>query len=245
MNSHISHLFASICFAGLAAVGTVACGDDDPGTLAVAAYGEAFIEEGIPSSEMGDGWSIQFEHFNIAFEDVVVAGAALSVPSSIDLTRPSSGAGQTLGTATIAEGEYTGARFTVSRVEARGTATKGADTKSFDWVFDQPTRYSDCDARTKVGAGAQATLQVTIHADHLFYDSLVSSTPQLLFQPLADADQNDDGNVTEEELAAQDIGNYDPGSEDGIDDLWTWLNALASTLGHVDGEGHCHATVVR
>jgi hypothetical protein len=88
---------------------------------------------------------------------------------------------------------------------------------------------------------ATAIFQITVHADHLFYDSLVSEEPQLLFQPLADADADQDGDITTEELGATDIGAYDPGNED-LDDLWSFLMAQSRTLGHVDGEGHCQAS---
>ena len=142
------------------------------------------------------------------------------------------------------DGDHTGASFTITRVEVEGTATKGADTKSFSWVFDEPTRYVECETTTAVSDGGSATFQITVHADHLLYDSLVSEEPQVLFQALADADADADadGNITQAELAATDIGAYDPGSEDGVDDLWAWLVAQTRTLGHVDGEGHCRAT---
>lgn len=93
--------------------------------------------------------------------------------------------------------------------------------------------------------GETASFQITVHADHLFSDSLVSSEPKVLFQPLADADSDGDGALSEAELVAADVGAYDPGSEDGIDDLWAWLGAQVRTLGHVDGEGHCTAGPAR
>jgi hypothetical protein len=61
---------------------------------------------------------------------------------------------------------------------------------------------------------------------------------------MADADSNDDGEITQAELAESDIGSFDPGSEGDIDDLWSWLVAATRTLGHVDGEGHCEAAPV-
>lgn len=220
----------------------VACGTDGEGTVTVTAYGESFIEDGIPASEVGDGWSVSFSRFDVSIEDVTVAGADISVPATIDLSESSSGEGHVLGSALVPEGDHTGANFTITSVEVEGTGTKGADTKSFNWVFDEATRYSECETTTSVDDGGDATFQITVHADHLLYDSLVSEEPQLLFQALADADADADGNITQAELAATDIGAYDPGSEDGVDDLWAWLVAQTRTLGHVDGEGHCHAT---
>jgi hypothetical protein len=218
-----------------------ACGTEDNGTVAVTAYGESFIEEGIPASEMGDGWAIEFSRFEVSIRDVEVAGVAISVPASIDLSESTSGQGHPLGSALVPSGDYTDARYTVANIEVEGTATKGSETKSFEWVFDQATDYTECETTTSVQEEVAATFQITIHADHLFYDSLVADEPQVLFQPLADADGDANGIITETELAAADIGVYDPGSEDGIDDLWTWLSAQARTTGHVDGEGHCRA----
>lgn len=220
------------------------CGADDEGqgTVTVTAYGESFIEDGIPASETGDGWAVDFERFEVSVRDVTVAGAEISVPASVDLSAASSGAGHALGSAVVPAGSYAKGAFTLARVEVVGTATKGAQTKTFSWVFDQPTRYTDCETTTKVSDGGDAVFQITVHADHLLYDSAVSETPQVLFQALAAADADGDGAITQAELAATDIGAYDPGSEGGVDDLWRYLNILVRTVGHVDGEGHCDAT---
>lgn len=218
-----------------------ACGDGD-GSVTVTAYGESFIEDGIPASEIDDGWAVDFSLFSVQIEDVTVAGAALTQTSTVDLSQASSGAGHVLGSVSASEGEYSDASFTIARVEIDGTAVKGTDTKSFSWVFDAPTHYTECDTTTTVTEGGEASFQITVHADHLLYDSLVSEDPKVLFQALADADTDVDGAITEAELKATGIGSYDPGSEGGVDNLWDWLIAQSRTLGHVDGEGHCHAT---
>lgn len=218
-----------------------ACGHEGEGTLVVTAYGEAFIEDGIPVTAVGDGWAVAFSRFEVVLQDVRVAGALIDVPAKADLSISSSGAGHELGAARVSAGEHTGGGFTLSRVEVEGTATKGSTTKSFRWEFAEPTRYEACETTTTVTDGGSAVFQITLHADHLFYDSLVSPDPNVLFQALADADADGDGVIAPLELAATDIGAYDPGSEDGLDDLWAWLNAQTRTLGHVDGEGHCHA----
>lgn len=210
--------------------------------LSVIAYGESFIEEGIPASEVGDGWAVDFTRFEVRIEDVSVGGVAVSVAESVDLSEESSGSGHELGSEVVPVGDHTSSSFIITRVEVDGTATKDDETKSFSWVFDDATRYTDCETTTSIVDGESATFQITVHADHLFYDSLVASDPELLFQGLADADSNADGDITQAELEATDIGAYDPGSEDGVDDLWSWLIAQTRTLGHVDGEGHCRAT---
>jgi hypothetical protein len=212
------------------------------GTVIVTAYGESFIEDGIPADEVNDAWAIDFSRFELEVQNVHVAGVEVDVPEAVDVSDPSSGDGHELGSALVAAGHHTGSSFTIARVEVDGTATNGEKNKAFSWVFAEPTHYHECETTTSVGEGDTGTLQITVHADHLFYDSLVAEEPQILFQPLADVDTNDDGKITQEELAVTDIEAYDPGSEGGIDDLWMWLTAQSRTLGHVDGEGHCHAT---
>lgn len=226
----------------LVSLASIACSSSSgEGTVTVTAYGEAFIEEGVPAAEMDDAWAVEFDRFDVSIEEVSLGGETLSDIDVVDLTRASSGEGQELGTLLVPAGDHTNSSFSITRVELAGEATKGGETKSFHWVFEQSTDYDECETTTEVSAEASATFQITVHADHLFYDSLVSEEPQLLFGPLAASDANEDGEITQEELAATDIGSYDPGSEDGIDDLWTFLNAQVRTLGHVDGEGHCHA----
>lgn len=220
----------------------LACGSDKgEGTVTVTAYGEAFIEEGIPADEVEDGWEITFERFVVRVEDVRVAGTSIDVDETIDVSKPSAGKGHELGSALVAPGSYTHGAFTLGKIDVRGSATKNNESKTFAWVFDEATRYDECETTTRVTEGGNSTFQITVHADHLFYDSLVSEEPRVLFQALADADTDGDGAITKQELQATDIGQYDPGSESGTDDLWAWLNAQVRTLGHIDGEGHCHA----
>lgn len=218
----------------------LACGGSGEGVLTVSVYGEAFIEEGIPASET-DGWSVTFERFAVVLRDVKVGDREVVVTYPIDLTKPSDGAGYTMGSGPVPSGEYTDASFTIARIELEGAATKGEETKTFNWVFDEAVHYSDCDTTTVVPDGGSATFQITIHADHLLYDSLVSETPGLVFQGIADADADGDGEITREELSVADLGAYDPGSEGDIDNLWDYLAAQAASVGHADGEGHCTA----
>lgn len=218
------------------------CGTEGDGTITVTAYGESFIEDGIPAAEVDDGWTIDFARFEVGIRDVSVAGARLLGPITVDLSRSSSAKGHELGSKRAPEGAYTGSAFTIVRVEVDGMATKDAVTKTFNWVFDKATRYAQCETTTETSDNGRTTFQITVHADHLFGDSLVADQPRILFQALADADTDDDGSITQAELVTADIGAYDPGNDDGVDDLWAWLEAQTRTLGHVDGEGHCQAT---
>jgi hypothetical protein len=123
-----------------------------------------------------------------------------------------------LATVTVPAAVHSDAGFTMARIELQGSANKAGSTRTFGWVLDSPTRYTRCDTKTEVVAGAKAIFHVTVHADHLFYDSLVSQEPALLFGALADADTETDRKLAQSELAAADIGAYDPGNED-MDDL--------------------------
>lgn len=222
-----------------AACGPTAQGGPGEGAIEIYAYGEAFIEEGIPEAAVSDGWALSFASFEVSLRDVVVGGEALAVVDTVDLTDPSGEQGQRLGQVSVAAGRHSGAAFTISKLRVVGSATKGLDRKMLDWTFDEPVQYSACETTTRLEAGGETTFQITLHADHLLYDSLVSSQPTLAFQPLADADADMDGRITRQELEVRDIGGFDPGNDDEIDDLWSWLEALSATLGHVDGEGHC------
>jgi hypothetical protein len=118
-----------------------------------------------------------------------------------------------------------------------GTATKGDAVKTFAWGFDSDTAYRDCHT------GGEAASTITIHGDHLFYDDLISEEPDVTFDVLAEADADDDGEIAPAELAAFDITtlpNYQVGAYP-VDDLWAFVRHQTSTVGHIDGEGHCDA----
>jgi hypothetical protein len=221
-----------------------ACGDDaesGPGMLRVTAYGEEFIEHGIPARDVEDGWAIDFSRFEVALRDVALGGHALANPASVDLSEDTGGQGHALGSIAVPAAAYTKATFTVAGLHIVGSAEKDGLRKSFDWTFEQPVVYAECENSTRVPEAGEQTLQVTIHADHLLHDSLAAEEPALRFQALADADADADGAITRRELERAGIGAYDPGNDDDISSLWAWLEALVVSLGHVDGEGHCHA----
>lgn len=225
-------------------LGGVGCETDDGGAargiLEVRAYGEEFIEQGIGAAAFEDGWAVQFSRFEVEVASVTVAGQTLSGPVGVDLTQASGGAGQPVTQFEVAAASYSDAAFALRIVGIEGLATKGADVKSISWALDAPTRYSACETSTVVSEQTAGRFEITVHADHLFYDSLVSQAPALRFQPLADADTDGDGAITRAELEAASIGGYDPGNAD-VATLWEWLVAQAGTVGHVDGEGHCES----
>ncbi len=214
--------------------------DSGTGSVSVRAYGESFIEEGIPARDVDDGWAIEFSRFDVTLRHISVGGVVLAEPAPVGVHEPSDGEGHEVGTVSVAVGNHESPSFSVMKAEIEGSAEREGVTKKFSWSFDSPTHYSHCETTTLVQKDETAVFQITLHADHLFYDSLVAEEPQLLFQPLADADADADGELTAAELGEADIGAYDPGNED-ISDLWSFLVAQQRTLGHVDGEGHCEA----
>jgi len=249
-----------------------ACGEEDPGqgTLAVEIWGEDFIEEGIPESEFADGWSVTFDKFLIAVDGLAIArgSSAPDVEDAtqriFDLTRPGP---FSFLTRLVPAGRYDRAEYRVRpaatgavagnattddvdrmvaggyAVYVEGTATDGTASKTFRWGFDSDTRYTECHAEANLVSGGAGTVQITIHADHLFYDDLFSETPDLRFAEIGRADADGDGEVTAAELAAHDITalpDYGTGSLP-IDNLWDFIEHLTASLGHIDGEGHCHA----
>lgn len=218
--------------------GLLACAGGGEGEIEVRAWGEGFIEEGIPAAELVDGWAISFTRFEVELRDVSVAGVEVGDTQTLDLTQASEGRGQLVGRATAPTGEYEDGRYTIAQAIVEGEASQGESTKSFSWTFSEAVAYADCEAVTEIPRDGVGEFQITVHADHLFYDSLASEEPGLAFGPLAAADADDDGVITQAELEAAGLGAYDPGNFD-VDNLWDFLVAQAGTMGHVNGELHC------
>lgn len=249
-----------------------ACSEDEQGDLNVQIYGEEFIEAGIPADVFADGWAIEFDKFLISVGSVAVAeaGTGPAIEEAkfqvFDLAADSGGAGQTVASGTVPGGAYDETSYLVApssdlvagnasaddvalmkdggfSVYIAGNATKGGGVKTFAWGFATRTTYEACESQAVVEAAAPATVQLTIHGDHLFYDDLFSETPSVRFDLIAGADGDGDGDITQAELEAVDIRpleNYQVGSTD-ITDLWHFIEHLTSTLGHIDGEGHCES----
>lgn len=249
-----------------------ACGDDPArGTLELRIYGEPFIEEGIPADAFADGWSLHFSKFLVAVSDVQVGTGrgepAFTVPTThvFDLAVSSGGEGHLFATSAVAGGRYDDTSFTIGpalqgtlagnapaddvafmtraghAIHVVGSATRAGETRTFAWSFATDTTYLRCASRARVDGGS-ARVELTVHADHLFYDSLVSDSPSLRFDLIAGADADADGEVTRAELAAVDItglSDYQVGNLTAVRDLDAFIAQQTATLGHIDGEGHC------
>ncbi len=234
--------------ASLTALATVtlllsACDDDVAGesTLRFAAWGEDFIEQGIPADEFVDGWDLAFDSFVVSIDEVDADGESLPGSFEVDLSEPTDGRGHQLGTMTVPAGRVPMVSWRVTSVSARGAATRGGVTKTFDWAFDVSPKYVACDTATPLVDGETTDVFLTVHGDHLFFDDLDSDAPQVAFDLIAEADADGDGSITLDELRGQSLGGqvrYQVGARD-IETLYGFIEAQARLVGHINGEGHC------
>jgi hypothetical protein len=90
----------------------------------------------------------------------------------------------------------------------RGTAARGEVVKRFDWRFYGRATLTDCKnakdsdfiTHVPLKGGEDQPHEVTFHPENLFRDNLDDKVTRR-FGPIAKADENDDGEVTLEELA--------------------------------------------
>lgn len=248
----------------IVALAAASCSQD--GTFEARIYGEEFIEDGIPADAFVDGWTVSFDKFLVVVGDLEVDDGAATIPGwhVVDLTTPTMGMGQALWEVDAAPATFTRFAYRIApsadagptlataddvalvagrSIYVAGTASRGAETFTFTWAFDTDTRYGPCEIAAELAAGGVASAQITVHADHLFYDDLDSGAPNVAFDLIASADADADGAITEAELRAIDItgeSRYQVGSRD-ITDLWGFIAAQTATLGHINGEGHCES----
>lgn len=145
----------------------------------------------------------------------------------------------------------------------RGSATDADGTYPFDLGFENTVHSSRCQNGVDgtdglvVPDNATVEVEITIHLDHLWFDSFAYDGAPLLFEPWA-AVAGDDGAITLDELAAQALADvhdragepvldedghpvvYDPGPlVVQANNLREYVVAAAATMGHFNGEGHC------
>lgn len=144
-----------------------------------------------------------------------------------------------------------------------GTATKGAETIAFAWGLANPTQNANCTNGVDntdgvvIRANATTEAEITIHVEHLFWDSLGSELASLRFDAIA-AVAGADKKVTTEEIAMQSLANlkdaqgmplvdgnnmpivYNPGSVPlKTQDLLSFIQASGASMAHLNGEGLC------
>lgn len=148
--------------------------DAGKGAVAFNTWGEEYIEQELPASEIADGWSVKFTKFMVNFQTVTVADdsgvakATLAKPKLYDMHK--NGGPATMVTfADLPAQSYSKVSFEIAPVTAaselapsatqadkdamlagklsiyvEGAATKGAVTKTFKWGFSTATQYADC-----------------------------------------------------------------------------------------------------
>jgi hypothetical protein len=254
------------CSALLLVAAVAACqADDAEATLHVSIYGEALIEEGIGPETFVDGWAVSFSTFLVAVSDISTGGTHDEDAYLLSLTTPSMGEGHAVTELLVPAGtdhlEYrigpqsgfsggnagpdAEAKMVAdgASIHVEGRATRGTETVDFVWTFGTDTTYAQCELAEAPAADTEGSAQLTIHADHLFYDDLDSEEPNVAFDLPASGDADGDGMLTIAELGAVDITGqtrYQVGSRN-ITNLAGFIAAQSMTMGHIDGEGHCES----
>jgi hypothetical protein len=145
-------------------------------------------------------------------------------------------------------------------VHVEGTATSpDGIQKTFNWSFSPATLFQGChgeqDGKEVEGVlvtnGGHQNVELTVHGDHFFYDDLQSEQAVPRFQALADADADQDGEVTLAELDAVPLytipiekGTYGTGALGNVNTLGDYERTLSRTIGHYRGEGSCNSKEV-
>jgi hypothetical protein len=142
-----------------------------------------------------------------------------------------------------------------------GVLTEDATSRSVSFRLCVPadTRYGPCstpDGMSGVAIVSSATtpVQLTIHGDHLWFDSFPSGAEAIVQRRaawMASCDADADGRVTEAELRATPAASVFTTTRHyhlagaptvdghGITTAWDFVRAQMSTLGHFQGEGEC------
>ena len=247
----------------------VGCGAQGEWTLET--WGEDYIEQRIPSDDFADGCTASYDTFLVGLTDLGLVDGNGDFAATIDgaLVFDMAQEGPHLvGTAAAPVGLYTTVKARIApsadfasgnatveqvalladngwSVYASGTATCGDDQVSFAWGFAGDTTYLCAPEGLEVPRGGAALSELTIHGDHLFYDGLEDPDAQVRAAAIVAADADGDGVVTQAELAQVDVAplGYTVGQFGAVRTLADFVDHLTTTLGHIDGEGHC--TTVR
>ncbi|AUX45637.1 hypothetical protein SOCE26_071320 [Sorangium cellulosum] len=159
----------------LAAAALAGCSGGDTsgtGSVAFSTWGEAYIEEQIPASDLEDGWSIRYEKFLLVLRNVTVAdrdgnvGATMQGSILVDHTKPGPKPVVTFDDLeakpweqvsyeigppdadTALDGATEEDRALLlgagASVHIEATARKADVEKRIDWTFTIATRYAGC-----------------------------------------------------------------------------------------------------
>lgn len=132
-----------------------------------------------------------------------------------------------------------------------GTVARKEKPVQFSFQVRVPTVYSDCQADGEpgvaVGEGGRSAATITLHGDHLWFDSFLSGSEAGIGRRakwLVDADVDGDGKVVTEDLASLRpevvFKDYDfAGAR--IDTALDFVRAQLASQGHFNVEGECTA----
>lgn len=112
---------------------------------------------------------------------------------------------------------------------------------AFSWTFDTDASYDCAPGGLTIPAGGSNGTEISLSGEHLFYDGLENADAVLRGEAIVDADADQDGSVTPEELSTVSVANlgYDVGSQFEVATLYEFIAHLTRTLAHVDGDGNC------
>lgn len=231
-----------------------------------------------------DGWSMTFDHVIVSIDAVSVGGAVLARPpmlvdlhqGRVELFTEAAlapgrlGIGYDLATVsadaveigTIDSAARARMQAASASVHIEGTATHATHGEyTFEIVLPRGVMAEDCEQAdgtmgVVVPENGTAEGEITIHLDHLFFDSATAEEPSLRFEAWA-AVAGADRHVTMDELAMQDLTDlvgvdgmplddegtlvvYEPPAT-GLPSLNLREHVLAQaiTVPHWMGEGHC------
>lgn len=138
---------------------------------------------------------------------------------------------------------------------AAGDPCYAAEVVAFELDATVETRFGPCEVDGVPGlgvtAGAESSVAITIHGDHLFFNGFPEGDEGgvvRLAQWLADCDLDLDGVVTRAELEAispSDLAELDERYQLGgspitpLTSMWDYVQAQLQTQGHFQGEGEC------
>jgi hypothetical protein len=138
---------------------------------------------------------------------------------------------------------------------AAGDPCYAAELVGFELGASVETRFGPCEVDGVPGvgitAGAETSVAITIHGDHLFFNGFPEGGEGgvlRLAQWLADCDLDLDGVVTQAELEAispSDLAELDDRYQLGgspitpLTSMWDYVQAQLQTQGHFQGEGEC------
>jgi hypothetical protein len=231
-----------------------------------------------------DGWTMDFEHVLVGIEEVTFAGETLAVtPLLVDLhlgraelfTEAALPSGRLEVAYTLAAPGEASVEVGVvapdarSRMEAAGASLLVAGRASHplhgDYTFElavpRPIIAASCEQAdgtlgVVVPENGEVEAELTVHLDHLFFDSGTAEAPSLRFEAWAAA-AGEDRHVTLDELAAQPLADLvgvdgmplrdeaglvayvPPATGETITTLREHVVALAASSPHWMGEGHC------